>query len=94
MKRKVPLLDDLQDVLERRAPPGSVVEVVIMPAGAFDVTVRRSDGPVCVMQGSPARDEYGLTPDLRLEDAGFDDGHPIILHDYETAIRQLLRYAG
>jgi len=87
----IPEPANLERALWQVALPGSDVEVVLMPSGSFDVTVRRADGPVIVMQGYPHRSEFGLTPDIRGQDAGFDDGHPIILHDYDDAIDALFR---
>lgn len=83
-------LADLEAALRDAAPVGSHVEVVKMPSGAFDVTVRRADGPIVVMQGYPHRREFGLTPDIRSDNAGFEDGHPIVIHDYDEALRQLI----
>jgi alpha-beta hydrolase superfamily lysophospholipase len=83
--------DELEALLRDAAPDGSLVEVWFSGTGSFDVTVRRSDGPVVVMQGSSRTGEYGLTPDIRDDpDAGLDDGHPIVIHDYDDAIRALL----
>lgn len=94
MADRSPPLDALGAALHQAAPPGSHVELIVMPSGAFDVTVRRADGPIVVMQGYPHRRAFGLTPDMRGEDAGFDDGHPIVMHDYDEAIRRLLEAVG
>jgi hypothetical protein len=91
---KVPTIGNLEAALKAVVPPGSDVEVVVTKRGAFDVTVRLPDGPILRMQGLPRRKQYGVTPDMRSVDAGFDDGHPPVFRDYEPAIRKLIAHAA
>jgi hypothetical protein len=79
----------LRQELEATAPAGSEVEVEVSDLGGIHVVVRRPDARVIVMQGRADGSEYGVTPDLPL-DAGFNDGHPIVIGSFGEARSVLL----
>lgn len=82
--------ESLEAQLKDAAPIGSEIEVTLMPSGALDVLMRVSGGQVIVMEGAADDSQFGLTPDLRPEDAGFHSGHPIVYDNYDDAVRALL----
>jgi hypothetical protein len=78
----------LEARLRAAAPAGSDVEVTLFPSGALDVLIPVRD--VIIMEGEADESEFGLTPDLRSDDCGFDSGHPLVFDTYDAAVEALL----